>query len=120
MLPCTTALFSSGVPAWRLLDANLGISDRVMMNDMRPLGPNVTWPRGLGPNKSLFLPSCSSVTETSVHVPTRFLAVVCAAISLGRKTPKIRADVVIKGKMKRFMGDPSYGRGMQPGTRDGT
>jgi hypothetical protein len=53
----------------------------------------------------LFLPSCSSVTETSVHVPTRFLAVVCAATSLGRKTPKIRADVVMKGKMKRFMGD---------------
>jgi hypothetical protein len=44
------------------------------------------------------LPSCSSVMETSVHVPTRSLAVVCAATSLGRKTPKIRADVVIKGR----------------------
>src|SRR5258708_22630339 len=42
--------------------------------------------------------------ETSVHVPTRSLAVVCAAASsLGRINPKISADVVITGKMKRFM-----------------
>jgi hypothetical protein len=37
MLPCTTALFSSGVPASRLLDANLGRSERVMMTETWPL-----------------------------------------------------------------------------------
>ena len=42
-------LVSSGVPAWRLLDANLGRSARVTMNDMRPLGSNIIWPCGLGP-----------------------------------------------------------------------
>src|ERR1700730_3336249 len=42
--------------------------------------------------------------ETSVHVPTMSLAVVCAAASsLGRITPKISADAVMKGKMRRFM-----------------
>jgi hypothetical protein len=42
--------------------------------------------------------------ETSLHVPTRSLAVVCAAASsLGRINPKISADAVMTGKMKRFM-----------------
>jgi hypothetical protein len=42
--------------------------------------------------------------ETSVHVPTRSLAVVCAAASSpGRINPKISADAVVTGKMKRFI-----------------
>jgi site-specific recombinase XerD len=41
--------FSSGVPASRLLDANLGRSERVMMNKTWPLESYVAWPCGLGP-----------------------------------------------------------------------
>src|SRR5271166_31038 len=76
MLPCTAALFSSEVPASRLLVANLGTSERVIITEKRPLGSSVNWPRGLAPKKSIFLPSYSSVMETSVRVPTSSLGVV--------------------------------------------
>ena len=104
MLPCTTALFSSGVPAARLLDANFGRSERVMMTETWPLAARVSWPCGLGPKRSVFLLSCSIVIETSVHVPTRSLAVVCATdSSLGRKTPRISADAVRTAEIMRFI-----------------
>ena len=58
----------------------------------------------IGTKRLVFLPSCSIVIETSVHVPTRSLAVVCAAdSSLGRKTPKISADAVRTAEMMRFI-----------------
>jgi hypothetical protein len=38
MFPCTTAWFSSGVPCSRLLETNLGTSERVMITEKRPLG----------------------------------------------------------------------------------
>jgi predicted unusual protein kinase regulating ubiquinone biosynthesis (AarF/ABC1/UbiB family) len=41
-------LFSSGVPASRLLDANLGRSERVMMTETWPLASYINWPCGLG------------------------------------------------------------------------
>src|SRR5271165_2727138 len=103
MLPCTTALFSSGVPAWRLLDANLERSERVIICEKWPLESNISLPCGLGPKKSVFLPSCSSVLETSVHVPTRSLADCATASSLGRKTPTISADAVMIAEIMRFM-----------------
>src|SRR5271165_2811843 len=103
MLPCTTALFSSGVPAWRLLDANLGRSDRVMISEKRPVGSYVRWPCGLGPYISVFWPSFSSVRETSVHVPTRSLAVCATASSFGRINPKISANAVRTVEMMRFI-----------------
>src|SRR5271165_3485328 len=76
MLPSMAVLFSSEVPASRLLDANLGTSERVITTEKRPLGSNVSWPCGLAPKKSIFLPSYSSVMETSVRVPTSSLGVV--------------------------------------------
>ena len=33
MLPCTTALFSSGVPCTRLFAANFGMSERIMIEE---------------------------------------------------------------------------------------
>jgi hypothetical protein len=44
------------------------------------------------------------VMETSVHVPTRSLAVICAAASLlGRINPKFSTGAVMTGKIRRFM-----------------
>src|SRR4029077_3445389 len=94
---------ASGVPVSRLPDANLGTSERRKIVVNRPLGSKINWPCGLAPYISVFLPSCSSVIETSVQVPTRSLAVCATASSLGRKTTKINADAVMTAEMMRFM-----------------
>ena len=53
----------------------------------------------IGPNRSVLVPPCSLVSETSDQVPTSSLAVWATASSAGRITPKI----IMKGKMRCFM-----------------
>ncbi len=56
MLPCTTALFSSAVPVVRTLEANLGMSARVMISANRSLLVRITVPFGPGPKGSDLVP----------------------------------------------------------------
>src|SRR6516225_3380192 len=119
MLPFTAALYSSDVPASRLADANLGTSGRKNMMEKRPLGAKIAWPCGLAPYISILLPSCSSVTETSVHIPTSSLTVSAPASSMGRKTPKISADAVRAAEIMRFMVSLLWSGGYSLTARDG-
>src|SRR6266571_1571151 len=49
IMPCMTALFSSGVPVMRLLEANIGRSERSTMIMKRLLAPSISEPIGLRP-----------------------------------------------------------------------
>src|SRR5262249_29276541 len=70
MLPWTAALFSSAVPASRLLDANLGTPWRTTSEAYRPLLSKIRRPPGLGPNVSTLLPSGRVViAATNDQVP---------------------------------------------------
>src|SRR5215472_10144245 len=48
MLPCTTELFSSGVPTMRLLEAKFGKSDRTTVIMKRPLASTIMEPFRIG------------------------------------------------------------------------
>src|SRR5438067_8967016 len=74
MLPCTEALFSSGVPVVRLLEANFGMSTRVMMTATRLLLVNITVPFAPEPKGSDLVPPWSRTLDASVHVPTSCLS----------------------------------------------
>src|SRR6266404_6051571 len=53
MLPCTTELFSSGVPRMRLLEAKFGRSDRTTVMMKRPLASTIMEPFGSAISESL-------------------------------------------------------------------
>src|SRR5262245_9189738 len=69
MLPCTTALYSSGVPWTRLLEANFGRSERMTCVEKRPLSVKIVSPTVLAPHAG---PPSGTVVEdeTNVHAPT--------------------------------------------------
>src|SRR5262245_8145349 len=93
MPPSTAALFSSGVPCARLLDANLGVSGLILMIAKRPLASNIANPVPFGPKMSTRLPSWRILTfETLLHVPTRYFAV-WAITGAGKATPTTSAMV---------------------------
>src|SRR5258705_4981290 len=69
MLPATAALFSSGVPLVRLLEANFGTSARVMTRTTRPLLVRITLPFASGPYGSVLLPPWSRTLDTIVQAP---------------------------------------------------
>src|SRR5262249_17061779 len=69
MMPCTIALFSSGVPLMRLFEANLGRSERTTVIENRPLASTIIVPFGLGPYGRVWFAPSPEVSETSVHVP---------------------------------------------------
>src|SRR5437762_12336384 len=74
MLPCTAALFSSGVPVVRVLEANFGMSTRVMMTATRLLLVNIAVPFAPEPNGSDLVPPWSRTLPASVHAPTSCLS----------------------------------------------
>src|ERR1700704_77559 len=89
MLPCTMALFSSGVPCRRFSAANLGRPGRVSTCTKWPSGPRIIMPLGSGPNTSDLAPSFAVLmTETSCHVPTRSLADCAVATFVADKQAK--------------------------------
>src|SRR3981189_1564128 len=89
MLPCTMALFSSGVPCRRFSAANLGRPGRVSTCTKWPSGPRIIMPFGSGPNTSDLAPSFAVLTtETSCHVPTRSLADCAVATFVADKQAK--------------------------------
>ena len=107
----TTALVSSLAPVW--FGFKMERPGRVTIAETYeklPLGSNISLPRGFGPNRSTFLPSSSSVLETSVHVPTSSLADCATASSLGRKIPTISADAVTIAERMRFTALPFESR----------
>ena len=57
------------VPLRRLLAANLGRLALIIIIEKRPSGVNTTKPLGLGPNTSVFLPSCSLIFDTRAQLP---------------------------------------------------
>src|SRR5215831_18889376 len=71
MLPCTTTLFSSGVPLMRLFEANFDRSERMTMIENRPLASTIIVPLGLGPYGRVWFAPSPEVNEISVHVPTK-------------------------------------------------
>src|SRR5262245_42229255 len=70
MLPATAALFSSAVAVVRLLEANLGMSARVMTSATRPLLVRITLPFASDPKGSVFVPPWSRTLDFIVQVPT--------------------------------------------------
>src|SRR5438132_6043164 len=76
MPPSVYALFSSGVPLARLLEANFAVSGFMLTMAKWPLLSNIAKPVPWAPNTSVFLPSGLMLTfEAMVQVPTRSLAV---------------------------------------------
>src|ERR1700730_17183306 len=66
--PDKTALASSAVPLSAVPAANLGRSERVMNCAKWPCASNMKIPFGLGPQRSVFLPSrCTSSAETRMR-----------------------------------------------------
>src|SRR5262249_34292036 len=95
MLPCTTAWFSSGVPLSRLLDANLGRSERTNWREKRPLASNMATP-SFGPK--VLDPGLVLVLEASVQLPTSWvlLIFVCwPTASLAYKASPSNSAIVV-------------------------
>ena len=104
MLPCTIALFSSGVPVSRLLDAILGRSERTSEREKRPFASKIATP-SFGPKVRAF--GLVVVFETSTHVPTSCLLLIFAfgapaALPAATASPTaVITDILIK--LRRFI-----------------
>src|SRR5687768_16107812 len=69
--PSATALYSSVVPFCRLLDANFGISERILRKEKLELPSYIIKPNALPSVGSNLVPSGRMfTTDTNVHVPT--------------------------------------------------
>src|SRR6516162_4997725 len=105
------ALFSSGVPCIRLLDANFGRSGRVPTNTKRPLASNVSIEFGVGPKDSLLRPSGAVLIFVTIfQVPTRSLALCAKALPGSNASPKVATAQRLR-IVRRFMMSSSFGWG---------
>src|SRR5262249_58303237 len=96
----------SPVACARLLEANLGRSERMIMNVKRPFASYIAAPFGLGPHGSTLLPSgFTSWAETNIQVPTSWSLIdfCSAATLLGNKPTPHTIGTDLVSTLRRFM-----------------
>src|SRR5262249_37079118 len=106
--PSATALYSSGVPFSRSLEADGGMPARRICREERPLGVKISEPTGFEPKGSILLPSWrSTTTEVYAQVPTSWaLEIFVWAIEVPESSPVKRhssAAVATVSKRDRFI-----------------
>src|SRR5262245_42507539 len=98
MEPCTTALFSSGVPCTRFLAANFGTSARTIIETYDPLSVKMSTPFGLSPHVG-FPSGVLPLLEMNFQVPISCsLSVFCCACAPPIHNPHARTDITSTSK----------------------